>query len=49
MAGETTRIFEPDRRRSARYAELLAIYADLWPTLSAWNARMAAFVEGDHG
>jgi xylulokinase len=49
MAGETTRTFEPDPKRSARYAELRAIYADLWPTLSAWNARMAAFVEGDHG
>ncbi len=49
MAGETTRTFEPDAKRSARYAELRAIYADLWPALSAWNARMAAFVEGGHG
>lgn len=48
MAGETTRTFEPDLKRVARYAELRAIYADLWPTLSAWNARMAAFVERGH-
>ncbi|HEV8391001.1 MAG TPA: FGGY-family carbohydrate kinase, partial [Dongiaceae bacterium] len=49
MAGETVRTFEPDAKRSARYAELRAIYADLWPAMSAWNARMAAFVEGGHG
>ncbi|HET6160269.1 MAG TPA: FGGY-family carbohydrate kinase [Dongiaceae bacterium] len=49
MAGKTTRRFEPDRKRSARYAELRAIYADLWPSISAWNARMAAFVESSHG
>ncbi|MDQ0472477.1 xylulokinase [Labrys wisconsinensis] len=45
MAGRPVRTFEPDPRRSARYAELLAIHADLWPTLSAWNARLAAFTE----
>jgi sugar (pentulose or hexulose) kinase len=49
MAGRTTRTFEPDPKRSARYAELRAIYADLWPAISAWNARMAAFVESGHG
>jgi sugar (pentulose or hexulose) kinase len=49
MAGQVTRTFEPDAKRSARYAELRAIYADLWPALSAWNARMAAFAEGQHG
>ena len=49
MAGETTRTFEPDAKRVARYAELRAIYADLWPTLSAWNARLADFVERGHG
>jgi sugar (pentulose or hexulose) kinase len=48
MAGRTTRTFEPDPKRSARYAELRAIYADLWPAVSAWNARMAAFAEGGH-
>jgi xylulokinase len=49
MKGETTRTFEPDAARSARYAELRAIYADLWPALSSWNARLATFVEGTRG
>jgi sugar (pentulose or hexulose) kinase len=49
MKGEITRTFEPDDKRVGRYAELRAIYADLWPTLSAWNARIAAFVENAHG
>jgi sugar (pentulose or hexulose) kinase len=48
MSAEPVRTFEPDAARSARYAELLAIQADLWPTLSAWNARLAAFTEGSH-
>jgi sugar (pentulose or hexulose) kinase len=46
MAGDITRTFTPDRKAEARYAELLAIYADLWPSLSKWNARMAAFAQG---
>src|SRR5882724_11520823 len=45
MAGRPVRSFEPEPKRSARYAELRAIHADLWPTLSAWNARLAAFAE----
>jgi sugar (pentulose or hexulose) kinase len=45
MAGEAVARFRPDTARAARYRELLAIHADLWPTLSAWNARMAAFAE----
>jgi len=48
MSAEPVRIFEPDPVSSARYAELLAIQADLWPTLSAWNARLTAFTEGSH-
>jgi xylulokinase len=48
MAAVPVRSFEPDPARSARYAELLAIQRDLWPTLASWNARLAAFVEGDH-
>ena len=35
-----------DRKAQARYAELAAVYADLWPSLSKWNARMAAFAQG---
>lgn len=46
MAGSLTKTFTPDRQASARYRELAAIYADLWPSLSKWNARMAAFAQG---
>ncbi len=49
MAGETTARFEPDPARARRYAELLGVYVDLWPTLSAWNRRLSAFAEADHG
>jgi xylulokinase len=46
MAGDVTRTFTPDKMAKSRYAELAAIYADLWPSLSKWNARMAAFAQG---
>ena len=46
MAGTVSRTVQPDAARVRRYAELRAIYADLWPTLSTWNARLAAFAEG---
>ncbi|TPM05486.1 xylulose kinase [Mesorhizobium sp. B2-3-11] len=49
MAREPAKSFEPDVGRACRYTELLAIHADLWPTLSAWNRRLAAFMEADHG
>ncbi|MER9971733.1 FGGY-family carbohydrate kinase [Mesorhizobium sp. M0060] len=49
MASEPTKTFEPDAKRAQLYADLLAIHADLWPTLSAWNQRLAAFMEADHG
>lgn len=49
MAGATTRTVAPDEARARRYGELKAIYADLWPTLAAWNARLAAFTEAAHG
>jgi hypothetical protein len=39
------RVFEPDPERRARYGELLAIYADLWPTLATWNRRLVRFAE----
>jgi sugar (pentulose or hexulose) kinase len=48
MSSAPVRTFEPDPASSARYAELLAIQADLWPALSAWNARLTAFTEGSH-
>jgi xylulokinase len=46
MAGSLTRTFTPEPKAHARYVELSAIYADLWPSLSKWNARMAAFAQG---
>ncbi|WP_119393083.1 FGGY-family carbohydrate kinase [Taklimakanibacter lacteus] len=46
MAGALTRTFTPEARAHARYQELAAIYADLWPSLSKWNERMAAFAQG---
>jgi sugar (pentulose or hexulose) kinase len=46
MAGDITRTFTPDGKAQARYSELAAIYADLWPSLSKWNERMAAFAQG---
>lgn len=45
MASRPARLFEPDTRRAARYRELRAIHADLWPLISQWNARLAAFTE----
>ena len=47
MAAAPVHTFEPDARRAARYAELRAIHADLWPILSSWNGRLAAFAEGE--
>ena len=45
MAGELTNSFSPKPQAAARYRELLAIYADLWPALAAWNAKLSAFTE----
>jgi sugar (pentulose or hexulose) kinase len=45
MASAPISSFEPDANRAARYADLRAIHADLWPTLAAWNAQLAAFTE----
>lgn len=50
MAGALARTFTPDRKAHEQYRRLLAIYVDLWPVLSAWNKRIAAFAQGDiHG
>ena len=45
MAAPVVETVEPDPRRSARYRELKGLYADLWPALSGWNRRLAAFTE----
>jgi sugar (pentulose or hexulose) kinase len=46
MAGKPVKTFRPNRKSSGRYQELLAIYADLYPSVSAWSARLTAFAEG---
>ena len=45
MAGKPVRTFEPDPKRAARYAELRAIHAELWPRLADWNGRLSKFAE----
>ncbi|MBL8907859.1 MAG: FGGY-family carbohydrate kinase [Rhizobiales bacterium] len=47
MAGRPVKTFEPEPAAHARYQELLAIYRDLWPAVSAWNARLAAFAQDE--
>jgi xylulokinase len=46
MTGPPARTFQPESKNVARYAELRAIHADLWPRLLEWNARLASFAEG---
>ena len=46
MAGKPKKTFRPRARAHARYGELLAIYRDLWPAVSAWNTRLTDFTQG---
>lgn len=48
MAGAMPTRFDPDPAAHARYRELLAVYSDLWPTLTAWNERLTAVMERRH-
>jgi xylulokinase len=43
MSGKPSRIFRPRAKAHDRYRELMTIYADLWPQVSAWNARLVEF------
>ena len=43
MSGKPTKIFRPRTKQAKAYAELLSIYQDLWPQMSAWNSRMQNF------
>jgi xylulokinase len=43
MSGKPSKTFRPRSKDSARYQELLAIYAELWPQLSEWNRKLEAF------
>jgi sugar (pentulose or hexulose) kinase len=46
MSGKPSKTFRPRTKEARAYAELLAIYSDLWPRLSEWNARMRDFAAG---
>jgi sugar (pentulose or hexulose) kinase len=43
MSGKPTKIFRPRMKQAKAYEELLSIYQDLWPQMSAWNSRMQNF------
>ena len=47
MAAKPVKTFHPEPAAHARYRELLSIYQDLWPTMSAWNARLARFAQSE--
>ncbi len=46
MVSPPARTFQPEANNVARYAELRAIHAELWPKLADWNSRLASFTEG---
>jgi sugar (pentulose or hexulose) kinase len=43
MSGKPVKTFRPRTKQANAYAELLSIYQDLWPQMSAWNSRMQNF------
>jgi sugar (pentulose or hexulose) kinase len=43
MSGKPSKTFRPRAKETKSYAELLAIYEDLWPRLSDWNRRLQDF------
>jgi len=43
MSGKPSKTFRPRTKDSKRYQELLSIYTELWPMLSAWNQKLVAF------
>jgi xylulokinase len=45
MAGKPVRTFAPDPTRAARYRELRAFHAELWPKVANWNERLSRFAE----
>jgi xylulokinase len=46
MAGKPAKTFRPRKEARRRYTELLAIYCELWPALTAWNRKLNAFAAG---
>ncbi len=43
MSGKPVKTFRPRTKQAKAYEELLSIYQDLWPQMSAWNSRMQNF------
>jgi len=43
MSGKPSKIFRPRMKESKAYAELLAIYTELWPKMSDWNRQLQEF------
>ncbi len=43
MSGKPTKTFRPRTKQAKAYAELLAIYQDLWPKMNTWNATLQDF------
>lgn len=46
MAGKPAKSFGPKTKAHRRYRELLSLHAELWPLVSRWNSRLAAFANG---
>jgi sugar (pentulose or hexulose) kinase len=44
MSGKPVKTFRPRMKDHKVYAELLPIYSELWPAVTAWNAKMQGFV-----
>jgi xylulokinase len=45
MSSKPVKSFRPRSKQAKTYAELLSIYADLWPQIAGWNARLRSFAE----
>ncbi len=42
MSEKFSKTFRPRTKENKAYREMMAIYRDLWPTISQWNARLQA-------
>ena len=49
MSGKPSKTFRPRAKQNKAYAELLAIYRELWPQVANWNAKMQSFAARHHG
>ena len=46
ISGKPSKTFRLRTKNHRRYRELLTIHTELWPKLSAWNAKLATFAAG---